>query len=80
MNCKGCMTICTTSKKPNDPTKCAGFIHRTNENLLRTKRDEELAKWFCDMAVCQLCPIADCTGTRDCETRWLNWLRQEAEE
>lgn len=46
MNCKGCMTICTTAIKPNDPKKCAGFIPKTHGNLLRAMTDEELAEWI----------------------------------
>lgn len=81
-NCTGINCIMQLGKV--DPATCpaVGYCQQatppiTNYDLLRAMSVEELAKWFCDMAVCQLCPIADCPGTRDCESRWIDWLKKE---
>ena len=60
-------------------TACPSYKRMTNADRIRAMTDEEMAKWLCDMAVCQLCPIDNCPGTRDCETRWYDWLKQEVE-
>lgn len=93
MNCKGCMTICGTSVKPNDPKKCVGFIPKTNGNLLRSTDDEGIATFMSQEA--RGCPpseedrntcirVALQTGIlpqgRDaCRKCWLKWLGQEGE-
>lgn len=92
MNCKGCMTICGTSVKPNDPQKCIGFIPKTNGNLLRSTDDEGLATFMSQEA--RGCPpseedrntcirVALQTGRLPqagdaCVRCWLNWLGKEA--
>ena len=93
MNCKGCMTSCGTSVKPNDPKKCVGFIPKTNGNLLRSTDDEGIAT-FMSQEVWG-CPPSDedrntCTrvalqtgiiqqGRDACKRCWLKWLGQEGE-
>lgn len=81
MNCKGCMTICTTANKPADPKKCIGYIPKTNGNLFRAKTDEELADLFSNLS----CPSSlggnvDCRiETKGCFACWLDWLRRVTE-
>lgn len=82
MNCKDCMAICKTAKKPANPKKCAWYIPKTNGNLFRAKTDEELANLFCNLC----CPSSiggyvDCRiETKGCFACWLNWLRRASDD
>ena len=54
----------------------------TNADRIRAMTDEELAEWECDRS-CTICQIEDCKGRMEegrekCRQRWLDWLKQEA--
>lgn len=57
----------------------------TNADRIRAMTDEELASFACNRS-CAYCPVVDCNGRmmtigRDyCYKRWLDWLKQEADE
>ena len=56
----------------------------TEADRIRAKSDEELAAWFRIVADCEGCPAVEnfdeCRHGKDCEDKWLDWLRQEAKE
>lgn len=58
------------------------FRPSTNGEQLRWKSDEELAAWFRVVADCEGCPAVEnfdeCRHGKDCEDKWLEWLRKEA--
>lgn len=88
MNCRGCMAICTTSKKPTVPENCAGYIPKTHGNLLRSMSDEELAENIGESIDCGVCKTMHHSESGECPSRsnqscvdfWLDWLKQEAWE
>lgn len=55
---------------------------KTHRDMLRSKSDEKLAAWFRVVADCEGCPAVEnfdeCRHGKDCEDKWLEWLRQEA--
>ena len=55
---------------------------KTHRDMLRSKSDEELAAWFRVIADCEGCPVTEnfdeCRHGKDCEDKWLEWLRGEA--
>ena len=57
---------------------------KTHRDMLRSKSDEELAAWFRVVADCEGCPAVEnfdeCRHGKDCEDKWLEWLRGEAKE
>lgn len=54
---------------------------KTHRDMLRSKSDEELAAWFRVIADCEGCPVTEnfdeCRHGKDCEDKWLEWLRKE---
>lgn len=68
------MAICTTSKKPTAPEKCAGYIPKTHGNLLRSMSDDDLARWI--WAVQSGIKHEEIFSTDG----WYVWLREEARE
>ena len=60
----------------------------TNADRIRTMTDEKLAKWLDNMVLncggndvpCRaFCPANE-NGSADCNTAWLDWLKQEVED
>lgn len=82
-NCKGCMSICGTANKPQEPEKCAGYIPKTNGNVMRRSSDEDLVDLFCggyyDGPKFH-CPVPGDCQTEDCSECFRNWLKSLAEE
>lgn len=74
MNCRGCMAICTTSKKPTVPENCAGYIPKTHGDLLRSMSDEDLAH-FLEMKAGRFVSFYPTQAKS-----WLDWLKQLAQE
>lgn len=58
-------------------------VEPTNADRLRAMSDEELAEFFEDTTFCDSCSIFknECgTEKYSCKQRWLDWLRQEAQD
>lgn len=56
-------------------------MKRTRGDCIRSKTDEELAEWLGNMIFpeCVCCPADNDGWCKDCKTKWIEWLKKEAE-
>lgn len=52
---------------------------KTNADRIRSMTDEKLAEWFSIYCCRNKTYDAHCETFKNCESCWLDWLRQEAE-
>jgi len=64
--------------------RCGQLPPKTNYDLLRAKSVEEMAEFMANNVGCDDCRFfATCRSApqdRACADKWLDWLKQEAEE
>lgn len=84
MNCTGCRYYHNLADNHCLVCDGSGYTRPSNADRIRAKRDEELAAWLRVIADCEGCPVTEnfdeCRHGKDCEDKWLEWLRREAKE
>ena len=89
VQCKRCVNLRNDwcDKKHDSPAPelvrdCQYYRAATNADRIRAMTDEELAAWLRVVTACEGCPAVenfdDCRHGKDCEEKWLEWLRREA--
>lgn len=80
--CKGCPDYNPLDSKQGCRSNGGCGRKQSNADRIRSKSDEELAAWLRVVADCEGCPAVEsfdeCRHGKDCEDKWLKWLRKEA--
>lgn len=80
MNCKYCRANCTGAKKDRELALCLGYDPpKTNGDFIRALNDEELAV-FLNGTDGDFLPTGEALTVSAGEKRWLDWLKQEADD